>query len=177
MVVIITMGARDFSWASFRFRSSLYQESRENELINSCVYILLFLPWISILAFIKERMVSYVFFFFSFFGKKRQEEARNKRLINSVLLIQRCWRRHQRRRENAAVKIQSGKTTTVEARHSVFLPKQESVKFVLKTTPFATPSFSTNDHLLGASVVIFLKILGRFSKVNAMSNGSEDDLW
>ncbi|KAM7443378.1 Unconventional myosin-XIX [Porites harrisoni] len=38
---------------------------------------------------------------------KRQEEARNKRLINSVLLIQKCWRRHQRRRENAAVKIQS----------------------------------------------------------------------
>ena len=61
--------------------------------------------------------------------------------------------------------------------HSVFLPKQESSKFVLKTTPFATPLFSTNDHLLGASVVIFLKILGRFSKVNAMSNGSEDDLW
>ena len=118
-----------------------------------------------------------MFFFFSLFGKKRQEEARNKRLINSVLLIQRCWRRHQRRRENAAVKIQSGKTTTVEARHSVFLPKQESSKFVLKTTPFATPFFSTNDLLLGASVVIFLKILGRFSKVNAMSNGSEDDLW
>ena len=174
MVVIITMGARDFSWASFRFRSSLYQKSRENELINSCVYILLFLPWISILAFIKEQMVSYVFF--SFFWKKRQEEARNKRLINSVSLIQRCWRRHQRRRENAAVKIQSGKTTTVEARHSVFLPKQESSKFVLKTTPFTTPLFSTNDHLLGSSVVIFLKILGRFSKVNAMSNGSEDDL-
>ena len=127
------------------------------------------------------------FFFFSFFGKKRQEEARNERLINSVILIQRCWRRHQRRRENAAVKIQSGKTTTVEAchttcisllyAHSVFLPKQESSKFVLKTTPFATPLFSTNDHLLGASFVIFLKILGRFSKVNAMSNGSEDDLW
>ena len=76
------------------------------------------------------------------------------------------------------MKIQSGKTTTVEARHSVFLPKQESSKFVLKTTPFATPFFSTNDLLLGASaVVIFLKILGRFSKVNAMSNGSEDDLW
>ena len=71
------------------------------------------------------------------------------------------------------MKIQSGKTTTVEARHSVFLPKQESSKFVLKTTPL----FSTDDHLLEASVVIFLKILGRFSKVNAMSNGSEDDLW
>ena len=57
-------------------------------------------------------------FFFSFFWKKRQEEARNKRLINSVVLIQKCWRRHQRRRENAAVKIQSGKTTTLEARHT-----------------------------------------------------------
>ena len=59
-----------------------------------------------------------MFFFFPFLWKKRQEEARNKRLINSVLLIQKCWRRHQRRRENAAVKIQSGKTTTVEARHT-----------------------------------------------------------
>ena len=75
MVVIITMGARDFSWASFRFRSSLYQESRENELINSCVYILLFLPWISILAFIKERMVSYVFFFFIFWEEKTGESS------------------------------------------------------------------------------------------------------
>ena len=71
MVVIITMGARDFSWASFRFRSILYQKSRENELINSCVYILLFLPWISILAFIKERMVSYVFFFFFIFWEEK----------------------------------------------------------------------------------------------------------
>ena len=132
MVVIITMGARDFSWASFRFRSSLYKKSRENELINSCVYILLFLPWISILAFIKERMVSYVFFFFSFFGKKRQEEARNERLINSVILIQRCWRRHQRRRENAAVKIQSGKTTTVEACHTT------CISLLLRTLSFST---------------------------------------
>ena len=130
MVVIITTGARDFSWASFRFRSSLYQESRENELINSCVYILLFLPWISILAFIKEQMVSYVFF--SFFWKKRQEEARNKRLINSVSLIQRCWRRHQRRRENAAVKIQSGKTTTVEACHTT------CISLLLRTLSFST---------------------------------------
>ena len=47
--------------------------------------------------------------------------------------------------------------------HSVFLPKQESSKFVLKTTPFTTPLFSTNDHLLGSSVVIFLKILGWFN--------------
>ena len=105
-----------------------------------------------------------MFFFFSFFWKKRQGEARNKRLINSVLLIQRCWRRHQRRRENAAVKIQSGKTTTVEARLSVFLPKQESVKFVLKTTPFATPLFSTNDHLLRASVVISCKFQADLAK-------------
>ena len=36
--------------------------------------------------------------------------------------------------------------------------------FVLKTTPFATPLFSTNDHLLGSSVVIFLKILGDLAK-------------
>ena len=76
-------------------------------------------------------------------------------------------------RANAAVKIQSGKATTVEApilhvlaryyAHSVFLPKQESSKFVLKTTQFTTPLFSINDHLLRSSVVIFLKILGRFN--------------
>ena len=47
--------------------------------------------------------------------------------------------------------------------HSVFLPKQESSKFDLKTTTFTTPLFSTNDHLLGSSFVIFLKILGRFN--------------
>ena len=60
-----TLGARDFSCAGFRFLPvSLYQESRENELIISCLYILFFLPLIFILAFIKEQMVSYVFFFF-----------------------------------------------------------------------------------------------------------------
>ena len=58
MVVIIALCARDFSCATFRFRSSLYQESRENELILSCLNILLFLPLIFILAFIKEQMVS-----------------------------------------------------------------------------------------------------------------------
>ena len=64
MVVIITLDARDFSCAGFRFLSvSLYQESRQNELIPSCLYILLFLPLTFILAFIKERMVSYGFFF------------------------------------------------------------------------------------------------------------------
>ena len=66
MVVIIALCARDFSCATFRFRSSLYQESRENELILSCLYkyIYFFLPLIFILAFIKKQMVSYVFFFF-----------------------------------------------------------------------------------------------------------------
>ena len=65
MVVIITLGASDFSCAGFRFLSvSLYQESRENEFILSYLYILFFLPLIFILAFIKEQMVSYVFFFF-----------------------------------------------------------------------------------------------------------------
>ena len=65
MVVIITMGASDFSCAGFRFLSvSLYQESRENELILSYLYISFFLPLILILAFIKEQMVSYVFFSF-----------------------------------------------------------------------------------------------------------------
>ena len=40
MVVIITLGARDFSCAGFRFLPvSLYQESSENELIISCLYI------------------------------------------------------------------------------------------------------------------------------------------
>ena len=65
MVVIITLGASDFSCAGFRFLSvSLYQESRENEFILSYLYILFFLPLIFILAFIKEQMVSYVFFKF-----------------------------------------------------------------------------------------------------------------
>ena len=60
-----------FSYAGFRFLSvSLYQESRENELILSCLYILFFLPLISILAFIKEQMVSYVFFFLFFLEEK-----------------------------------------------------------------------------------------------------------
>ena len=69
MVVIITLGARDFSCAGFRFLPvSLYQESRENELIISCLDILFFLPLIFILAFITEQTVSYVFvFFFHFF--------------------------------------------------------------------------------------------------------------
>ena len=84
-------------------------------------------------------------------------------MINSVLVIQKCWRRHQkhlesRRRVNAAVKIQSGKLIKLlrfspailhilarYCRHSVFLPKQESSEFVLKTIP--------------------------------LSNGTEDDLW
>ena len=113
-------------------------------------------------------------------------------MINSVLVIQKCWRRHQRhlesrRRVNAAVKIQSGKLIKLlrfspamlhvlarYCRHSVFLPKQESSEFVLKTIPL----FSTNDLLLGSSVVISLKIFGRFNENNAMlSNGTEDDLW
>ena len=68
MVVTIILGARELLSAGFRFLSvRLYQESRENELILSCLYILLFLPLIFILAFIKEQMVSNVFFFFSFF--------------------------------------------------------------------------------------------------------------
>ena len=68
MVVIIILGAREFLSAGFRFRSvSLYQESRENELMLSCLYILFFLPLIFILPFIKEQMVSYVFFLFLFF--------------------------------------------------------------------------------------------------------------
>ena len=71
MVVIITLDAREFSCAGFRFRSSLYQESRENELILSCLYILSFLPLTFILAFIKEQMVSYVFCFFSFFLEEK----------------------------------------------------------------------------------------------------------
>ena len=67
MVVIIIPGAREFLSAGFRFRSvSLYQESRENELMLSCLYILFFLRLIFILAFIKEQMVSYVFFFIFF---------------------------------------------------------------------------------------------------------------
>ena len=73
MVVNITLGVRDFSCTSFRFLPvSLYQESRENELILSCLYILsFFLPLIFIVAFIKEQMVSYVFFFFSFFLEEK----------------------------------------------------------------------------------------------------------
>ena len=132
-----------------------------------------------------------VCFHFFFFQKKRQEKARDKRLINLVLVIQKCWRRHQkrlesRRRANAAVKIQSGKLIKLlrfnpailrvlarYCRHSVFLPKQESSEFVLKTIPL----FSTNDHLLGSSVVISLKIV-RFIENNAiLSNDTEDDLW
>ena len=66
MVVINILGAREFLSAGFRFRSSLYQESRENELMLSCLYILFFLPLIFILAFIKEQMVSYELFFFIF---------------------------------------------------------------------------------------------------------------
>ena len=79
MVVIITLGARDFSCAGFRFLPvSLYQESRENELIISCLYLLFFLPLIFILAFIKEQMVSYVFFFF-FFNFFRRKSGRKLR--------------------------------------------------------------------------------------------------
>ena len=125
---------------------------------------------------------SFLVCFHFFFQKKRQEKARDKRLINLVLVIQKCWRRHQkrlesRRRANAAVKIQSGKLIKLlrfnpailhvlarYCRHSVFLPKQESSEFVLKTIPL----FSTNDHLLGSSVVISLKIFGRFNENNAM---------
>ena len=71
MVVIITLGARDFSCAGFRFLPvSLYQESSENELIISCLYVLFFLPLIFILAFIKEQMISYVFFFHFFLEEK-----------------------------------------------------------------------------------------------------------
>ena len=77
MVVIITMGARDFSCVGFRFLPvSLYQESSENELIISCLYILFFLPLIFILAFIKEQMVSYVFFFSFFFRRKSRRKLR-----------------------------------------------------------------------------------------------------
>ena len=77
MVVIITLGARDFSCAGFRFLPvSLYQESSENELIISCLYILFFLPLIFILAFIKEQMVSYVFFFSFFFRIKSRRKLR-----------------------------------------------------------------------------------------------------
>ena len=71
MVVTIILGARELLSAGFRFLSvRLYQESRENELILSCLYILLFLPLIFILAFIKEQMVSNVFFFFHFFRRR-----------------------------------------------------------------------------------------------------------
>ena len=77
MVVIITLGARDFSCAGFRFLPvSLYQESSENELIISCLYILFFLLLIFILAFIKEQMVSYVFFFSFFFRRKSRRKLR-----------------------------------------------------------------------------------------------------
>ena len=45
---------------------------------------------------------------------ERLEAVRNRCLIKSVVVIQTCWRRHQkrltRRRVNAAVKIQSGKS-------------------------------------------------------------------
>ena len=45
---------------------------------------------------------------------ERLEAVRNRCLIKSVVVIQKCWRRHQkrltRRRVNAAVKIQSGKS-------------------------------------------------------------------
>ena len=50
--------------------SKSYQESRENEFILSCLYILFCLPLIFILAFIKEQMVSYVFFFPFFLEEK-----------------------------------------------------------------------------------------------------------
>ena len=70
MVVIITLGARDFLCAGFRFRSSLHQESRENELILSCLYILFFLPLIFIVAFKKEHMVFTCLFFFIFLEEK-----------------------------------------------------------------------------------------------------------
>ena len=78
MVVIVNLGARDFSCAGFRFLSvSLYQESRENELILSCLYMLFFLPLVFILAFIKEQMVSYVFFFIFFRIKSRRKLGKN----------------------------------------------------------------------------------------------------
>jgi len=118
MVVIITMGVQRLFMSEFPL--SVKSLSRiKREWAHSLLSLYIIVLTVNLYPRFHKGVDGFLcFFFFSFFYKKRQEEALNKLLINSVLLIQRCWRRHQRRRENAAVKIQSGKTTTVEVRHT-----------------------------------------------------------